>query len=112
MKTPHSIHRALFLVLLFTFVASGIAQNTAAQPHWVATWAASAQQPPAVGGQRGPAQAAPTAAAPAAPAPAAPAPQRGGAPQITSLNNQTIRMFVRTSVGGTGLRVEFSNAYG
>src|ERR1700685_2582678 len=51
-------------------------------PHWVATWAA-AQQPPR-----------------AAPAPA------------NALNNQTVRMIVRTSIGGNRVRVQLSNAYG
>src|SRR5262245_54382400 len=111
MRTPHSIHRALFLVLLLTVAASGLAQQP--NQHWVATWAASPQQPAAVGGQRGPAPAAPTAPAnPNAAPPAAPAGGQRGTPPLASLNNQTVRMFVRTSVGGTGVRVEFSNAYG
>jgi len=133
MKRQHSIGRVLVLALvLIQFGAPLHAQNTSNQEHWVATWAASPQQPPAAGGQRGPAPAvaAPVTIAPAAPvvvaptvAPpvpaAAPAPtppaagggQRGG-PQIASLNDQTIRMVVRTSIGGQSLRVQFSNAYG
>lgn len=69
-----------------------------AQDHWVATWAASPQQfrplappAPARAGQPG--------------APAAPRP-------LTSLNNQTVRMVVRTSIGGSRLRLQFSNRYG
>ncbi len=72
-----------------------------AQEHWVATWAASPQQ------VRPPAAPAP-AAAPAQgaqPAPAGPRP-------ITSFNNQTVRMIVRTSLGGNRLRMQFSNTYG
>src|SRR5678815_1645076 len=133
MKRQHSIGRVLVLALvLIQFGAPLHAQNTSNQEHWVATWAASPQQPPAAGGQRGPAPAvaAPVTIAPAAPvvgaptvAPpvpaAAPAPaptvagggQRGG-PQIASLNDQTVRMVVRTSIGGQRLRVQFSNAYG
>jgi lysophospholipase L1-like esterase len=139
MKTQHSIGRVLVLAFLLTeFCALAGAQNTNDQQRWVATWAASPQQPPVAGGQRGPAPAAPTAPpvviAPAPPAvgppnatpptpptppnvPTAPGPaaggggQRGG-PQIASLTDQTIRMFVRTSIGGQRLRVEFSNAYG
>jgi lysophospholipase L1-like esterase len=72
-----------------------------AQDHWVATWAASPQQfrplapppPPAAGQQAQP-------AAPAAPRP------------LTSLNNQTVRMVLRTSMGGSRLRLQFSNRYG
>jgi len=72
-----------------------------AQEHWVSTWGASAQQartfappPPAaqVNGQ-----------------PAAP-PRAAGPP--SSFNNQTVRMIVRTSIGGRRVRVQFSNAYG
>ncbi len=67
------------------------------QEHWVATWAASPQQfrplaPPAPGRQGQAAPAAPRA--------------------ITSFNNETVRMTVRTSIGGSRLRVQFSNAYG
>jgi lysophospholipase L1-like esterase len=141
MKTQHSIGRVLVLAfLLIRFGALGQAQNSTNQEHWVATWAASPQQPPAAGGgQRGPALAAPapvvitpaaptvgapTVAAPvpapvpggpAAPAagPAGPAGRgNGGLPPAVGLNDQTIRMFVRTSLGGQRLRVEFSNAYG
>lgn len=75
--------------------------SLSAQEHWVATWAASPQQ------VRAP-LAPPPAATPAqgaAPAPAGPRP-------IASFNNQTVRMIVRTSVGGSRLRVQFSNTYG
>src|SRR5690242_6094106 len=86
------IRRLLFCAILiapFTVLA---------QDHWVATWAASPQQfrplaPPA------PARAG-QPAAPAAPRP------------LTSLNNQTVRMLVRTSIGGSRLRLQFSNRYG
>ena len=71
-----------------------------AQEHWVATWAASPQQP-RVGG---PAPAGPRAGA----LPRAPL----GPPPPSSFNNQTIRMIVRTSIGGRRLRVELSNAFG
>ena len=66
--------------------------------HWVATWATAQQQPGfGRGGGRGP----------AAPQPAAPA----TAPMGT-LNNQTARMIVRSSIGGSRVRVQFSNAFG
>src|SRR5579872_5948563 len=82
---------ALFALVMAPFCAL-------AQDHWVATWAASPQQfrplaPPA------PARAG-QPAAPAAPRP------------LTSLNNQTVRMVVRTSIGGSRLRLQFSNRYG
>lgn len=70
-----------------------------AQEHWVATWAASPQQFRPL---------APPAPTPGRQAQAAPAPPRA----ITSLNNQTVRMIVRTSLGGSRIRVQFSNTYG
>jgi len=78
------------------------AQNAFAQEHWVATWAASPQAR-AGGPPRAPQAGAPGGAAPAAPANPA---------QASSFNNQTVRMIVHTSIGGTRLRVELSNAYG
>jgi lysophospholipase L1-like esterase len=81
------------------------------QEHWVATWGTAqllARTPP--GGGRGPAQPAP-AAAPATPpaAAAAPTPQSIGG---RGFNNQTVRMIVRTSIGGRRVRVALSNAFG
>src|SRR5215472_9296045 len=72
-----------------------------AQEHWVATWAASAQQARAF--------APPPPAAQGNGQPATP-PRAGGPP--SSFNNQTVRMIVRTSIGGRRVRVQFSNAYG
>src|SRR5579864_3547280 len=74
-----------------------------AQEHWVATWAASPQQPL----QFRPPQAlaGPPAATPGPPPPAA-------LPPITSFHNQTVRMIVRTSIGGRRVRVQLSNAFG
>jgi len=72
------------------------------QDRWVATWAtAQALVRPA------PARpAAPTADATTSPAAT---PQEIGA---RGLNNQTVRMMVRTSIGGHRLRVRLSNAFG
>src|SRR6202012_4821751 len=83
--------------------------QTAGQ-HWVATWAASPQ--PRAGGP--PRAAAPPNGAPAAPATASPnsATAPANAAQLTSFHNQTVRMVVPTSIGGSRVRVEFSNAYG
>lgn len=73
-----------------------------AQDHWVATWAAAPQQvrvlpapAPAVAGQ---------------PQAAAPALQANPAPSI--FKDQTVRMIVRTSLGGRRVRVQLSNAFG
>lgn len=67
-------------------VAVSFAHIGWAQDHWVGTWAAAPQQPRAAG----------------APGPAG----------ITSLRDQTLRMIVRTSIGGSRVRVELSNAFG
>ena len=75
-----------------------------AQERWVATWAASPQQFRAFGPPRG----------------GRGAPQRNRGPLRTpaaalppsSFHDQTIRMTVRTSIGGSSVRVEFSNAFG
>ena len=76
-----------------------------AQEHWVATWAAAPQETRAF--------AAPPPAAPTSPVPQGtnnqpPAPP----PPIMSFQNQTVRMILRTSIGGRRLRVELSNAFG
>ncbi len=79
------------------------ASVTFAQEHWVATWAASPQE---------------TRAFAPRPNAAAPAPNGRGqqdaapAPPITSFHDQTVRMIVRTSIGGRRVRVELSNAFG
>ena len=73
------------------------------QERWVATWATAQtlvrQAPPR------------PAATPAADAPASPTttPQEIAA---RGFNNQTVRMIVRTSIGGQRLRVRLSNAFG
>ena len=73
-----------------------------AQEHWVATWAASPQlvRPPAAAPPRAPARPAGAPAGPVAP------------PPIANFSDQTIRMTVRASLGGSRLRVQFSNTYG
>jgi lysophospholipase L1-like esterase len=72
------------------------------QERWVATWATA---------QTLVRQAPPPPAATPADAPTAPAttPQEIAA---RGLNNQTVRMIVRTSIGGRRLRVRLSNAFG
>ena len=104
-----------YLLLLAQLAYVGIAPaQTAGKEHWVATWGAAqalvrtpppppraAPPPPATpAGQPG--------ATPPTPAPPAPPPFRG----ISSFANQTVRMIVRTSIGGRRLRVKFSNAFG
>jgi lysophospholipase L1-like esterase len=72
------------------------------QERWVATWAtaqALVRQAPAR----------PAATPPEGPVPAAATPQ---AVATRGLNSQTVRMIVRTSIGGKRLRVRLSNAFG
>ena len=102
--------RVLVLATALLMTVPALAQNRRAD-HWVATWATALvsrpvpQAPPA----------APAASAAPAPAPAAPAAPGGGgrgfAPP-TTVNNQTIRQIVRTSVGGSRVRMVLSNAFG
>lgn len=77
--------------------------------HWVATWATAQQlvrnPPPAA---QPPVQTAPSATAPPATAPAAPPRPMG----IRSFNHQTVRMIVRTSIGGRRIRIKIANAFG
>src|SRR5579862_4859210 len=71
-----------------------------AQEHWVATWAASPQQ------GRGGAPPVARGGAPGGPqAPPGPAP-------ITGFHNQTVRMVLRTSIGGSRVRLQLSNLFG
>lgn len=64
----------------------GAAQSEGTAEHWVGTWAASPQMPPAQASQQ--------------------------ASSDTGFSNQTVRMIVRVSIGGEELRVRFSNAFG
>jgi lysophospholipase L1-like esterase len=97
-----------------TGLAISLAPVAWAQDHWVATWASAQQQPRAPLAGRGPAVpagqpgTAPAAAAPAQPAPAAPPVVR----PPSSFNNQTLRMVVRVSTGGSRMRIHLSNAFG
>jgi lysophospholipase L1-like esterase len=98
-------------ISLTLFGQAAMAQRSTASAagdmHWVATWAAAEQQPRAAGPGRGPAPAPPAPATPSA-APATPRP----APPPSAFKDQTVRMIVRTSLGGNRLRVHLSNAFG
>src|SRR5436190_16803592 len=81
------------------------------QQHWVATWG-TAQQQYRAAGRGGPAAAAgrgPQTTSPPAPTPGAPARRFPVPPPLAGLNNQTVRMVVRTSIGGRSLRVRLTN---
>ncbi len=89
-----------------------VAQNGA---HWVATWATAQQAPGFGGGGRGGGRGNGRGGAPQGQAPAtvaAAAPAAPPAAPMGTLVDQTARMIIRTSIGGTRVRVEFSNAFG
>ncbi|HEY4364366.1 MAG TPA: SGNH/GDSL hydrolase family protein [Bryobacteraceae bacterium] len=107
---------ALAFATVVPFASAQRTAKTANNMHWVATWGASEQQPRAAGpGRGGPAPQAAAragnATAPAAAPAAPPAPPRA-APPPSAFNNQTVRMIVRTSLGGSRVRVHLSNAFG
>ena len=103
-----------------SLVAAPPAQNVSGE-HWVATWA-TAQQLAVTGaaanGRGATAASGPIVGIVSAPPP--PPPPPSGTPQrrfpipptLAGINNQTVRMFVRTSLGGTRIRVRLSNAVG
>src|ERR1044072_5876356 len=78
-----------------------VAELGVAQEHWVATWTtAQLLVRPNL---------APPAAAAAQPSAA---PKKAGGPGAPNFTNQTVRMMVRTSIGGRRLRVKLANAFG
>ena len=89
------------------------AQQSRAEEHWVATWGTALtlyQQSPAAS-QPASAQTAPAPAA--TPAPSSGPARRFGIPTpLPSLSDQTLRMVVRTSIGGERVRVRLYNAIG
>jgi lysophospholipase L1-like esterase len=108
----------LVAALVFSLSAPSLAQGTGER--WVGTWATALV-----------ARALPPAAPPAAPPATAPAPAasgqpgppagpaaapggggRFGGPPPLTVNNQTLRQIVRTSVGGSRVRVVLSNVFG
>ena len=113
------------------------APKRVAQEHWVPTWATSQLlvrpipqgrgAPPPTAATPGPASQTPTAqplsapqsgatqtptAQPATTAPAAtPAPATPPLPPLQTFTNQTVRMILRTSIGGRRARVKLANAF-
>ena len=98
-------------VIVLSLNTAALAQN--ATERWVGTWATALV-----------ARGLPPAPAPAPAAPpsglTAPAPPAGGAPggggrlggPPVTISNQTLRQIVRTSIGGTRVRVVLSNVFG
>ena len=89
------IRKLLSILILATLTGIPLTAQPANREHWVATWATS---PPLARVQ-------PPPAAPANPNPQQSINARGFA-------DQTVRMIVRTSIGGHRLRVKFANAFG
>src|SRR4051812_41473706 len=87
----------ILICMLGVAALPGLAQDV-----WVATWAASPQAPRVVFPRP------PQATPPAANQGNQPAPF----PAPPSFNNQTVRMIVRSSLGGRRVRVQLSNAFG
>ena len=90
---------------LLLFVVSAWAQPAA--KHWVATWTTAQpliRNPPP----------APRPAAQSAPAtpPAAPRPSNPAQALARGFHDQTVRMIVHTSIGGSALRIKLSNPFG
>ena len=105
--------RTLTILALVLLGVGQCAYGQNAQEHWVSTWATSTlatNVPQALpGGAQPGAQPAPAAQPPVGGPPAA-APAK---PQpVLSFSNQTLRMVVRTSIGGRRIRVTLANTFG
>jgi lysophospholipase L1-like esterase len=105
-----------YKIIAFALFACGVAAAAPAE-HWVATWG-TAQQRAVTGGAGGRgASGRPTVGIIPTQQPAAPAPGKPGRrypipPTLAGIDNQTVRMIVRTSMGGSRVRVRLSNAVG
>jgi lysophospholipase L1-like esterase len=102
--------RALIVALILLTALPAASQDRGER--WVATWATAlvARALPQPGG-RGQGPGGPPASAQPAPTPAPAVTPAAPAPPAT-VNNQTIRQVVRTSIGGNRFRVVLSNAFG
>src|SRR5690348_8094822 len=86
--TKTQMRRALSLLLIATACAAPSTQATRPQsPRWLATWTAS-------------------------PYDAGPRPPRDSVDRVPRLFDQTLRLVVRTSIGGERVRIRLSNEYG
>ena len=124
--------RVLIALLALALASPAVAQSK--NEKWVATWATALVARPLPGPRAGgpgpggppvapavvvPPSGAPSAAPAAAPAlpaaaPAGPAGGGGGRGFVppATVNNQTLRQIVRTSIGGSKVRIVLSNAFG
>lgn len=105
------------LTALLLAVSSPLLSQTATE-HWVTSWSASQvgrpQTPPPPGPVFAPfmANSCPAPPPPVVPSPAPPAGQAFAPMPFTQFMNQTLREIVRTSIGGSRVRVVLSNAFG
>jgi lysophospholipase L1-like esterase len=118
---PAALLLAISLAPLSAQRAAAPAKAT--QSHWVPTWATAQQlvrvfpqgrgaTPPSAATAT--TQVSPTTQPPATPPPVTPptaAPAAAPVPPLQTLNNQTVRMVLRTSIGGRRTRVKLSNAF-
>jgi lysophospholipase L1-like esterase len=92
------LRRTFLPVLLLAALFACSAQGAGAQAHWIPTWVASPQAARIV--------------IPGLPQRPAGANNRPLFPPPPSFDNQTVRLIVRSSVGGSRVRVQLSNAFG
>ncbi|HUI79502.1 MAG TPA: SGNH/GDSL hydrolase family protein [Bryobacteraceae bacterium] len=97
-----SVKQTALVICLTALALTAATRPADAQEHWVATWAASPQAP-RFNIPRPPTPAA-TPQAQGNPAPAFPAPP--------AINDLTVRMVARSSIGGRRVRIQLSNAFG
>ncbi len=114
------MNRRIQLLTIVTVVAAHVAftaaqGNARKQENWVPTWGTAQQlvrtPPPTLPTGQPPQTTTPGLAATSTTA------QRGRGPagaafRVTTFSNQTVRMIVRTSIGGRRARVKLSNAFG
>ncbi len=117
---------ALLTTALLALAATALPQTkpVAAAPaqHWVATWATAQQYAVTGGGNAGGRGASgpvaplvgivPSPPPPPPPPPGTPARRFPIPPSLAGINNQTVRMIVRATLGGTRVRIRVSNAVG
>lgn len=104
MSAKRSFRKTFVRACVLAVALVVLAASAGAQEHWVGTWAASAQSAHIVFPRLPQPQAAPGAPAQANQPPLFPPPP--------SFDNQTVRMIVRSSIGGHRVRVQLSNAFG
>jgi lysophospholipase L1-like esterase len=117
MKSRNVRVLAIVAAIAIQVCVSSAQVNAPKQDNWVPTWATAQQlirtPPPAFT----PAPAQPARAATPGLAATSTSAQRGRGPagavfRVTSLSNQSVRMVVRTSIGGRRARVKLSHAFG